>query len=321
MLNICATNSIFSNIPVTKSNKKSLFDNKNVFTRCNHKDKICAFYIGGENNCICHKCIYKYDINQNDYIPLEHDLYHYVSVYNEYLKKMESKIVNDVEELLKEIIKLNLYDFDSMSEKIDLKFKLPIEVPFEQRIKIGINRQLSKILNNFMNSQLLDNCLSLYNSEIENIKTKIQNSYEKEVIKLNSEIPFTLKGLIIPKQDCQNYMNFSFKKKLINIVNGVKPLLSVQSNNLFNLKDEEEKKNDLEDVKINVNFEKSEDNDFTLVRFGKSIFVNNNEEYEITISDIKGCALIDSSEEYNYHNKICIQTSNNDSILAGIVIE
>jgi hypothetical protein len=246
-----------------------------------------------------------------------------VSVYKEYLKKMKTKINSEVKELLKEINELNLSDFDSISKKIDLKFKLPIEVPFEQRIKIGINRQLSKILNNFMNSQLLDNCLSLYNSEIENIKTKIQNSYEKEVIKLNSEIPFTLKGLIIPKQsiDCQNYMNFSFKKKLINIVNEIKPLFILQPNNLFNLKDEEEKKNELEDVKINVTFEKIKDNDFALIRFAKSIFVNNNEEYEITISDIKGSTFIDSSEEYNYHNKLCIQTSNNDSILAGIVIE
>jgi hypothetical protein len=316
------TSSFSKNNIIEKSNKKSLFDEKNVSFKCNHKDKICAFYLGGENNFICLKCIYNYDINQNDYIPLDHKVDDYIRIYKDYIDKMKTKIKSEVNEILKELDKLELDEkdnFESVFEKIDLKFELPIEVSFEQRLKISNNRKLSKLLNNLLDSQLLDNCLNLYKTEIENIKTISAQSifFNNEVIKLKPEIPFILKGLMIPnksKEDCQKDIIFSFKKRVINVD-------EEKSTILFSSKNEEEKINNLEEIKVNVNFEKREDNSFTIVRFDKSIPLNNNEEFEISISGFSGYTLIDSSEEYNYHNKLLIKTNRNDSILAGILIE
>ena len=297
----------------SKSNKPSLFRIKKNFI-CNH-DKSCAFYLGENNNLICHKCIYKYDIYQGEYIPLDNDVDYYIKVYQDYVNKIKQKIKEKVNEILKEIDKLELEkinDINSLFAKINLKFKLPVEVSFEERLKIAVNRIFSKTINNFMNCKIFDNFLNIYNTEINKIKTNLSNSYEKEVITLTTEIPFTLKGLAIPKinENLQNSINFECTKKAI-----------IKSNSLFGNKNTEEKKNEIENEKINVNFEESEYNNLTIVRFENPINLLKEKEYEITITGIKGAPAIDNSEEYNSHNNTSIQTGNTDSILAGIIIE
>ena len=212
--------SLFGNSQTTfsKSNKPSFFRISKSFT-CNH-DNICAFYLGEINNLICHKCIYKYDINQSEYIPLDNDVDYYIKVYHDYVNKIKQKIKEQVNEMLKEIDELEkINDINSLFDKINLKFKLPVEVSFEERLKIGVNRIFSKAINNFMNYKFLDNFLNIYSTEINKIKTNLSNSYEKEVITLKTEIPFTLKGLAIPKisEDFQNSINFEFTKKKLNL--------------------------------------------------------------------------------------------------------
>ena len=55
-----------------------------------------------------------------------------------------------------------------MFGKINLKFKLPIEVSFEERLKIGINRTLSSKISNILNLEFLDIHLNLYKTEMKN---------------------------------------------------------------------------------------------------------------------------------------------------------
>ena len=156
--------SLFSdnkNNKVPKTNKSffsnKFFPNNESSAKCNHSDKYCAFHINGDNNLFCYNCIYKYNFNKEECIPLEKDLDYYLDVYRNYYKEVKDKVNNIVDEILEELKDLELNendDINSVLEKINLKFKLPIEVSFEERLKIGINRALSSKISNlkFLNN-------------------------------------------------------------------------------------------------------------------------------------------------------------------------
>lgn len=119
------------------------------FIKCNHPDKYCAFGLKEKIYFICYKCIYKYNIDINDCIPMDKNVEYYKNIYQNHFKLIKQKIENKFNEFMKEIEKLEINKSDdnieSLIKNIDLNFELPIEVSFEERLKIGS----SPFLNSF----------------------------------------------------------------------------------------------------------------------------------------------------------------------------
>lgn len=148
------------------------------------------------------------------------------------------------------------------------------------------------------NRNIFESYLNLYCTKLENLKTELMNSYEKEIIKLKSEIPFTLKGIAIPKinEEFQYNIKLSLNKENVDCYG------------------KEEK------IDIDTTFEEDEVNNLTLIRFEDDILIENKYKYELIISGIKGCTYINKEEEYNFYNKILIEIENENSILACLII-
>ena len=68
---------------------------------------------------------------------------YYKNIYQNHFKLIKQKIEDKFNEFMKEIEKLEINKSDdnieSLIKNIDLNFELPIEVSFEERLKIGIN--------------------------------------------------------------------------------------------------------------------------------------------------------------------------------------
>ena len=288
-----------------RNNERSLFGSfpTKKFLGCNHDDKYCAFYLGQKNSCICYKCIYEYNIDKEECIPFDKNYNYYIDLCKDYLNEMGGKIKNIVNETLNQIDKLKLEldkinNIESVLDKIDLNFRLPIEVSFEERLKIGIIF-LGHLVKEF----------NLFNNELENLKTITLNSYKDEIIKLQSKVEFTLKGLIIPK------ISKEFKDK---IIFSYKKMIDINIFGIINQKKELEEKEVKKDIK--VYFEDNEEKKLTLVRFVNNILIDQNMLHEITISGIKNCNYIDNSEYFNYHHNTTIRSNNEHTILAGFII-
>ena len=239
-----------------RNNERPLFGNNfptKKFLGCNHDDKFYAFYLGQKNSCICYKCIYEYSIDKEECIPFDKNYNYYIDLCKDYLNEIGGKIKNILNEALNQIDKLKfeldkINNIESILDRIDLNFRLPIEVSFEERIKIGIKKELSKILDNNFNFKFLETNLNLYNNKLENLKTISLNSYKDEIIKLQSRFEFTLKGLIIPKisKEFQDKIIFSYKKMI--------------NNNLFGNVNKEKEPEEKETKKnIKVYFEDNEE--------------------------------------------------------------
>ena len=287
---------------IKKRNNKGKINNKLI--KCNHDDKYCAFCTEGEINFICYECIYEYNLDKEKCIPINSDLNSYVNIYNEYINKIK-QLLSD--EIIKEISKLELDKNDtfySIAEKLDLKFNLPIEVSFEERLKIGVQRKISNIFKNIgsLCFWLLNNYINvnLYKAKLENIKTKFLNPYDNEVITLTSEIPFFLKGIAVPKvSEFQGNIEFSFKKKEM-------------KESLFN--------SSVEEKKIKVDLKENEEQNLTSIIFENPIFIEKNFKYEMTISGIKNINYIDNEEAFNTHSSLSFESNNVNSIIASLII-
>ena len=180
--------------------------------------------------------------------------------------------------MLKEIEIFEKDTFDNISElfaKIDLNFSLPIEVPLDERLKIGINKKFSKMVYRLPNIDSFNNYLNLYETEIKDLKKSNSNPYNDEIITIKSEIPFTLKGI-----------------GLIKIPKELKNSISIKLNEYIY-------KNSQNIKTININLEESEENDLTIGRLEHAVIIEKDKEYYINISGIKGYSYIDDTEELN----------------------
>ena len=136
--------SIFGNTnsKIFRNNKPSICDIGILPKECKHNDK-CAFYLSNGVNFICYNCIYKYNLNKDLCIPINNnDFNNYTDLCKDYFNKIRNKIKNIFKEILDEIDKLELDKMDNINSilnKININFRLPIEVPFKDRLKIGIN--------------------------------------------------------------------------------------------------------------------------------------------------------------------------------------
>ena len=282
--------------PKRRNNKKRI---NLKFIKCEHNDKFCAFNPDKEIGLICYDCIYKYNLDKDECISMTEDFNYYKNIYQVHLNKVKEKIKFLINSILIEIEKLEKNTFNNFTElfeNIDLNFKLPIEVPIDERLKIGINKKFSKMINNLINNDSLDNYLNLYETKLKNLKQKLEYSYDDENITLKSEIPFTLKAMAFPKlsKELQDKIKIKFK-----------------DNNIISSGYQE----------ISINFEENEENNLTIGRLNSPLKIEKNNNYIINISGIRSCNYIDDEEEFNIHNKILIESDKGYNILACLIID
>ena len=285
--------------PKRRNNKKRI---NLKFIKCEHNDKFCAFNPDKEIGLICYDCIYKYNLDKDECISMTEDFNYYKNIYQVHLNKVKEKIKFLINSILIEIEKLEKNTFNNFTElveNIDLNFKLPIEVPLDERLKIGINKKFSKMINNLINNDYLDNYLNLYETKLKNLKQKFEYSYDDENITLKSEIPFTLKAMAFPKlsKELQDNIKIKFKD-------------NITSEYQYQTQKE-----------ISINFEENEENNLTIGRFNSPLKIEKNNNYIINISGIRSCNYIDDEEEFNIHNKILIESDKGYNILACLIID
>lgn len=129
-------NELNFNIEVFKTNEKKIIKDA---LKCNHIGKYCAFCLKEKIGPICYDCIYQYNLNNNDCIPMKENFDFYKKVYENQFVWIKEKVKKLYDTILKELDKFKLDSSDNietLTKKIDLSFELPIEVPLEERIEI-----------------------------------------------------------------------------------------------------------------------------------------------------------------------------------------
>ena len=278
---------------------------KNLSFQCNHVNKYVAYNAIDIDGPICYNCIHKYYIKTENCIPFEESIDYYKEIYQNYLNLLKETINNKFTEFLEEIEKLNVDKFDNfyvLLNNLELNFELPIEVSLEERIEIGINKKLLKMvknLNHKINEELPHSFLNLYETKLKDLKTKNSYSYDQEKFILKSEIPFTLVGIAIPKVSKELNDNIKF---------------SIESfGGLFGSIDNKIEKVYIKESKIK--------NNLTIIKFEKPLEIKSSIEYQMSISGINGLTYIDNEEKYNLYSKISIKSDNKESILACLIIQ
>jgi len=278
--------------------KKLLLNNKK---KCIHENDFTSYNIEKEDNesgLLCYNCLYKYYKNNiQNCIPIkDNNFENYKKFYKECINKYKLNVEKIFKEIISEIEKYENEEIDNIStlfdEKVDLKFKLPVEVPFIERFEIAINRKIISLLDNkLFNSKINHNCVNLFQNEIKELKFKKNNPNEKESIKIRSSIDFNIFGIALPKMP-ENEGN-DIEMNLIS------------DNNILN--------------KI-TNFENYEN--LSIGLFDTNIIkINKNTDYYIEIKGIKNLDYISNEEEYNENTKLEINSNNQETILTGLIIE
>jgi len=142
--------------------------------------------------------------------------------------------------------------------------------------------------------------LNIYETKLKNLKFKTSYPNQEENIVIKSEIPFILKGIGIPKVSKE-------------IKDNIKISLSIQSLSFFSSGPEKI---------IPIELKESEEiNNLSVGILENPVNIETNKNYKIKFSGINLCTYIDNEEEYNIHNKILIESDNNESILACLILE
>ena len=283
-----------------RTNDKFFIFHKSL-EKCNHFEKYCAFCPREGIGLICYNCIYENDLK--DCIPLKQNFDYYkeisINYINEVKKELTNKIINKLDEFFKdiEIIFDKSISFDSLLKKLDLNFGLPIEIPFEDRMKIGINKKIS---NNFLKEIELDNLINIYETKLEDLKIKLSYPSMNEIIEITSAVPFTLKGFGIPKISKE-------------IINNIKISYKQKSTGLFN-----NNNNNISSRNIEVTIE--EKDNLSLIKFDDSINIDSNCSV-FTIDGINGISYIDNENEFiTIHSNIHFSSENEESIIACLLV-
>ena len=212
-----------------------------------------------------------------------------INKYKVNLKKIFKEIISVIEEYENEEIDNISTLFD---EKVELKFKLPVEISFIERFEIAINRKIISLLDNkLFNCKINHNYVNLFQNELKELKFKKNNPNEKEIIKIRSSIDFNIFGIALPKIP-ENEGN-DIEMNLI-------------SNNFI-----------LNKIEKFENYE-----NLSIGLFDTNIIKSNkNSDYFIEIKGIKNLDYISNDEEYNENTKLEINSNNQETILAALIIE
>ena len=286
-------------IKIPRNNRKNLFlkDRK----KCIHENDFTSYNIEKEDNesgLLCYNCLYKYyKYNIQNCIPIkDNNFENYKKFYKDCINKYKVIIQNIFKEIISEIEKYEKEEIDNIStlfdEKVDLKFKLPVEISFIERFEIAINRKIISLLDNkLFNCKINHNYVNLFQNELKELKFKKNNPNEKEIIKIRSSIDFNIFGIALPKIPENEGNNIEMVLTSDNII----------LNKITKFENYENLSIGLFDTNI--------------------IKINKNTDYFIEIKGIKNLDFISNDEEYNENTKLEINSNNQETILAALIIE
>ena len=297
----------FENKNMSKNIENSLIIEKEEKCKCNHKKYFSSFCIDDpieEGGLMCYECLYKYHKNHiSKCIPIKTDYFPiYKNHYKNCIKKYKEKLTNKFDKI---ISLLDNYENEEMEDisyllekKLDISFELPIEIPFIERLEIGVNKKISSIVEREIINIQNDNhynysviYLNLFQNELKKLKLIENNSKDTETIKFRSSVNLNLLGLGIPK-----------------IKEGKEEDIEV---NLF-------KDNNLLEDKLK--FENNDNLSVGIFESGKIEVIKDN-EYSIMFKYIKDFTCISREEKHNDNSKITAKSNNPESILACLIIE
>jgi len=297
----------FENKNMSKNIENSLIIEKEEKCKCNHKKYFASFCIDDpieEGGLMCYECLYKYHKNHiSKCIPIKTDYFPiYKNHYKNCIKKYKEKLTNKFEKI---ISLLDNYENEEMEDisyllekKLDISFELPIEIPFIERLEIGVNKKISSIVEREIINIQNDNhynysviYLNLFQNELKKLKLIENNSKDTETIKFRSSVNLNLLGLGIPK-----------------IKEGKEEDIEVY---LF-------KDNSLLEDKLK--FENNDNLSVGIFESGKIEVIKDN-EYSIMFKYIKNFTCISREEKHNDNSKITAKSNNPESILACLIIE
>lgn len=297
----------FENKNMSKNIENSLILEKEEKCKCNHKKYFASFCIDDpieEGGLMCYECLYKYHKNHiSKCIPIKTDYFPiYKNHYKNCIKKYKEKLTNKFDKI---ISLLDNYENEEMEDisyllekKLDISFELPIEIPFIERLEIGVNKKISSIVEREIINIQNDNhynysviYLNLFQNELKKLKLIENNSKDTETIKFRSSVNLNLLGLGIPK-----------------IKEGKEEDIEV---NLF-------KDNSLLEDKLK--FENNDNLSVGIFESGKIEVIKDN-EYSIMFKYIKDFTCISREEKHNDNSKITAKSNNPESILACLIIE
>ena len=142
-------------IKIPRNNMKNLFLKERK--KCFHENNFTSYNIekvDDESGLLCYNCLYKYYKNNiQNCIPIkDNNFENYKKFYKDCINKYKVNLQNIFKEIISEIEKYENEEIDNIStlfdEKVDLKFKLPVEIPFIERFEIAINRKIISLLDN-----------------------------------------------------------------------------------------------------------------------------------------------------------------------------
>ena len=268
--------------------------------KCIHEKDFIAYNIKN-GLLLCYNCLYKYYKNDiQNCIPIkENNFENYKKFYKDYINKYKLNL----KKIFKEIIsKIEIYENEEIenistlfNDKVNLKFELPIEIPFIERFEIAINRKINSLLKEkiFLNWKINYNCINLFENELKELKFKKNNPNEKEIIKIRSSINFNLSGIALPKitEDEGNEIEINL----------------TSNNSILSKITTFENYNNYENLSIGL--------------FENIIEIKKNTDYFIEIIGIKNLDYICNDEEYNENTKLEISSNKKETILAALFIE
>ena len=167
-----------------------------------------------------------------------------------------------------------------------------MEIPFIERFEIAINRKIISLLDNkLFNCRINHNYVNLFQNELKELNFKKNNPNEKEIIKIRSSIDFNIFGIALPKIPENEGNNIE---------------MALTSDNII-----------LNKITKFENYE-----NLSIGLFDTNIIkINKNTDYFFEIKGIKNLDYISNDEEYNENTKLEINSNNQETILAALIIE
>ena len=286
-------------IKIPRNNMKNLFLKERK--KCFHENNFTSYNIekvDDESGLLCYNCLYKYYKNNiQNCIPIkDNNFENYKKFYKDCINKYKVNLQNIFKEIISEIEKYENEEIDNIStlfdEKVDLKFKLPVEIPFIERFEIAINRKIISLLDNkLFNGRINHNFVNLFQNELKELKLKKNNPNEKEIIKIRSSIDFNIFGIALPKIPENEENNIE---------------MDLSTNNII-----------LNKITKFENYE-----NLSIGLFDTNIIkINKNADYFFEIKGIKNLDYISNDEEYNENTKLEINSNNQETVLAALIIE
>ena len=183
-----------------RNNEKNISNN---IIKCNHSKyyvSYCTSTSRNDGGFVCYECLYRYHQNHIfKCLPIRKNAFgFYLDYYKKCINAYRERLSNLFEKMNGILDYFETEEIEDIStlfeEKLNLKFDLPIEVPFIDRFEMAVNRKLFSCLQNQL-KYVNYNYLNLFRYDLEKINFSDCNHSNFETVKFKSNVNFDLYGI------------------------------------------------------------------------------------------------------------------------------